>query len=107
DPKPYMGRVVHIAHDCDLALVELESEEDFELAFGGVEPLYIGGIPKLNTTVVAVGYPIGGERISVTRGVVSRIDFRTYSHSAVDNHLTIQGGSKTSADIPSRGDIFF
>ncbi|MEM9281479.1 MAG: trypsin-like peptidase domain-containing protein [Verrucomicrobiota bacterium] len=90
DPKPYMGRVVHIAHDCDLALVELESEEDFELAFGGVEPLYIGGIPKLNTTVVAVGYPIGGERISVTRGVVSRIDFRTYSHSAVDNHLTIQ-----------------
>ena len=28
--------------------------------------------------------------MSVTRGVVSRIDFRTYSHSAVDSHLTIQ-----------------
>ncbi|MEZ5431637.1 MAG: serine protease [Verrucomicrobiales bacterium] len=53
-------------------------------------PLEIGGIPKLNTTVTAVGYPIGGDRISVTRGVVSRIDFRPYSHSAVDNHLTIQ-----------------
>lgn len=90
DPRPYKARVVNIAHDCDLALLELESESDFSSGFKSVEPLYIGGIPKLNTTVVAVGYPIGGERISVTRGVVSRVDFRTYSHSGVDNHLTIQ-----------------
>lgn len=90
DPKPYKARVVSIAHDCDLALLELESPDEFAVAFGDVKPLFIGGIPKLNTTVVAVGYPIGGDRISVTRGVVSRIDFRTYSHSAVDNHLTIQ-----------------
>ena len=90
DPKPYKARVINVAHDCDLALLELESDDEFGAAFSSVEPLFIGGIPKLNTTVVAVGYPIGGERISVTRGVVSRIDFRTYSHSAVDNHLSIQ-----------------
>lgn len=90
DPRPYKARVVNIAHDCDLALLELDSDDEFENAFKSVEPLYIGGIPKLNTTVIAVGYPIGGERISVTRGVVSRVDFRTYAHSAVDNHLTIQ-----------------
>ncbi|MEM7601943.1 MAG: trypsin-like peptidase domain-containing protein [Verrucomicrobiota bacterium] len=90
DPKPYEARVINVAHDCDLALLELESDEEFEGAFANLQPLFIGGIPKLNTTVVAVGYPIGGERISVTRGVVSRIDFRTYSHSSVDNHLSIQ-----------------
>ncbi len=90
DPKPYEARVVNVAHDCDLALLELQSDEEFEGAFANLQPLFIGGIPKLNTTVVAVGYPIGGERISVTRGVVSRIDFRTYSHSSVDNHLSIQ-----------------
>ncbi|MEM9018893.1 MAG: trypsin-like peptidase domain-containing protein, partial [Verrucomicrobiota bacterium] len=90
DPKPFLARVVNVAHDCDLALLELESEEEFRSAFAGINPLFIGGIPKLNTTVVAVGYPIGGERISVTRGVVSRIDFRPYSHSSVDNHLSIQ-----------------
>ncbi|NNE93970.1 MAG: trypsin-like serine protease [Verrucomicrobiales bacterium] len=90
DPRPYKAKTITVAHDCDLALLELESEEEFETAFKGVEPLYIGGVPKLNTTVIAVGYPIGGERISVTRGVVSRIDFRPYSHSGVDNHLTIQ-----------------
>ncbi|HQZ29140.1 MAG: trypsin-like peptidase domain-containing protein [Verrucomicrobiales bacterium] len=90
DPKPYLARVVNVAHDCDLALLELESEIDFETGFKGVKPLFIGGIPKLNTTVVAIGYPIGGDRISVTRGIVSRIDFRAYSHSGVDNHLAIQ-----------------
>jgi S1-C subfamily serine protease len=86
DPKPYKARIVHIAHDCDLAMLELEDYSAFE----GVKPLEFGGIPQLNTTVIAVGYPVGGERISVTRGVVSRIDFRPYSHSAVDYHLTIQ-----------------
>ncbi|MBL9150897.1 MAG: trypsin-like peptidase domain-containing protein [Verrucomicrobiales bacterium] len=90
DPKPYKARVLHVAHDCDLALLEVESTDEFESGFGKVKPLPIGGIPKLNTTVTAIGYPIGGERISVTRGVVSRVDFRPYSHSGVDFHLTIQ-----------------
>lgn len=90
DPKPYKARVVYVAHDCDLALLELESELEFETAFKGIKKLTIGGIPKLNTTVIVVGYPIGGDRISVTRGVVSRVDFRGYTHSSVDNHLAIQ-----------------
>lgn len=86
DPEPHPARVVHIAHDCDLALIEAEDPKHFEK----LKPLTFGGIPKLNTEVSAVGYPIGGERVSVTRGVVSRIDFRPYSHTGVDNHLTIQ-----------------
>ena len=86
DPKPYKARIVHIAHDCDLALLELEDGS----AFADVPPMYLGDIPKLDTTVRAVGYPIGGERMSITRGVVSRIDFRPYSHSRIDAHLTIQ-----------------
>ena len=85
-PELYEAKVLYVAHDCDLALVELKDPTPFE----NVEPLYFGNIPKLNTTVIAVGYPIGGERISVTRGVVSRIDFRPYSHSGVDYHLTVQ-----------------
>lgn len=86
DPKPYLARVLHVAHDCDLAMLEVDDAS----AFANIKPLKIGEIPKLNTTVIAVGYPIGGERISVTRGVVSRIDFRAYSHSGVDQHLAIQ-----------------
>ncbi len=86
DPRPYKARILHIAHDCDLAMLELEDPTPF----ADVPPLQLGDIPRLNTEVIAVGYPIGGQRISVTRGVVSRIDFRPYSHSEVDFHLTIQ-----------------
>ena len=86
DPQPHPARIVFIAHDCDLAIIEAEDGE----AFANTKPLEFGPIPKLNTEVSAIGYPIGGDRISVTRGVVSRIDFRPYSHTGVDSHLTIQ-----------------
>jgi len=86
DPKKYIATVEHIAHDCDLALLKFEDPSFFE----NTQPLAIGGIPELETTVSVFGYPIGGDRLSVTRGVVSRVDFRTYSHSVVDSHLSIQ-----------------
>ena len=87
DAKPHLARIQFIAHDCDLAILALVEPRAFE----GVEPLYLEeALPLLDSEVVAVGYPVGGERISVTRGVVSRIDFRPYSHSGVDQHLTIQ-----------------
>ncbi len=86
DPKPWPARVVHVAHDCDLALLTTVDPKFFE----GTEPLSFGGIPALESTVSVYGYPIGGDRLSVTRGIVSRIDFLTYSHSEVDAHLTIQ-----------------
>tara|TARA_R110002096_G_scaffold91625_14_gene207334 strand:- start:7700 stop:9388 length:1689 start_codon:yes stop_codon:yes gene_type:complete len=86
DPTPYEAEILHIAHDCDLALLRVKDDT----AFRDVEPLRFGGIPQLNSTVIAVGYPIGGQRISVTRGVVSRVDFRSYAHSGVDYHLAVQ-----------------
>jgi S1-C subfamily serine protease len=86
DPNPWEARVLHVAHDCDLALLEVYDETFFE----GTKPLEFGGIPALESTVIAYGYPIGGDRLSVTRGIVSRIDFQPYSHSEVDSHLTIQ-----------------
>jgi S1-C subfamily serine protease len=40
--------------------------------------------------VVTLGYPVGGTRVSSTRGVVSRIDSQLYLHSGVDVHFTVQ-----------------
>ncbi len=88
DPQPYRAKVKHIAHDCDLALLELTQPVK---AFEKVKPLQVGdAVPKLDTTVKVIGFPIGGERITVTRGVVSRVDYQDYSHSGVDQHLAIQ-----------------
>ena len=84
--QKHAARVVHIAHDCDLALLEVENFTPF----AELPHLKFGGMPQLETEVSAIGYPVGGDRLSVTRGVVSRIDFRPYSHSRADSHLVIQ-----------------
>lgn len=85
-PVKYPAKVEHIAHDCDLALLSVENFKDFE-SF----PIFqFGDVPSLESEVRVIGYPIGGDRISVTRGVVSRIDFQAYSHTRADSHLAIQ-----------------
>jgi S1-C subfamily serine protease len=86
DPNKYPAKVLFVAHDCDLALITVNSANFFK----NMQPLKFGGIPELESTVSAYGYPIGGERMSVTTGIVSRIDFQLYTHSSIDQHLAIQ-----------------
>src|SRR6266576_2757655 len=86
DPNKYPAQVQFIANDCDLALITAPAPDFFK----NMIPLKFGGIPALESTVSAYGYPIGGERMSVTTGIVSRIDFQNYTHSSIDQHLAIQ-----------------
>ena len=86
DPNKYPAQVQFIANDCDLALITVPAKDFFK----NMVPLKLGGIPSLESTVSAYGYPIGGERMSVTTGIVSRVDFQLYTHSSVDQHLAIQ-----------------
>src|SRR5204863_9528366 len=86
DPRPYLARVKFIAHDCDLALLEVEDENFFD----GLEPLRFGDLPKVRSAVVTYGYPAGGEQISYTRGVVSRVELQNYAHSGNRAFLTVQ-----------------
>lgn len=83
---PYTAHVEFIAHDCDLALLSVDDPAFFE----GTVPLELGGVPLIESGVSVYGYPLGGERLSVTRGVVSKIDFDLYTHSGLDSHLVIQ-----------------
>ncbi|MDQ3120425.1 MAG: serine protease [Verrucomicrobiota bacterium] len=86
DPNKYPASVLFVANDCDLALIEVASPDSSK----NMVPLAFGGIPELESTVSAYGYPIGGQRMSVTTGIVSRIDFQLYTHSSIDQHLAIQ-----------------
>ena len=83
---PWKARVEFMAHDCDLALLTVEDPSFMENS----TPLALDGVPAIESSVSVYGYPLGGERLSVTRGVVSRIDFDLYTHSGVDSHLVIQ-----------------
>src|ERR1044072_9995515 len=80
DPNKYPAQVQFIANDCDLALITVPAKDFFK----NMRPLKFGGIPVLESTVSAYGYPIGGERMSVTTGIVSPIAFNLYTHHALD-----------------------
>ena len=69
------ARVVAFAPEMDLALLELEDPSFFDER--PALPL-AEGIPKLKETVNVYGYPIGGDQLSITEGIVSRIDFSRY-----------------------------
>jgi len=78
--QKFVAKVLCIGTDCDLALLEVPSEEFWK----GLEPLDIlPGLPKLQDSVAVVGYPTGGESLSVTQGVVSRIDLVEYAQTGV------------------------
>jgi len=83
----FQARVLFVAHDCDLAMLEVIDPRFFD----GTNPLPLAAaMPKLNDEVIVLGYPVGGERLSVTKGVVSRLSYAGYTHSGVDQHLALQ-----------------
>ena len=72
----YHATVLFVDDDADLALVKVEDPKFMV----DITPLEIGETPHVQDDVLAVGYPIGGEDISYTRGIVSRIEDIRYSH---------------------------
>lgn len=86
DPRPYLAKVAFVGPDCDLALLEVEDERFYE----GLVPLEIGDLPEVRSTVVTYGYPAGGEQISYTRGVVSRVELQPYVNIGNRSLLAVQ-----------------
>ena len=86
DSRPVPARVKFIAHDCDLAL--LEPVEPALL--NQVPALALGSVPKLRSPVSTIGYPLGGEQLSITDGIVSRVSYQRYAHHGSARHLLVQ-----------------
>jgi S1-C subfamily serine protease len=67
--------VVAVAPGIDLALLKLEDESFFDTH----PPLARATLlPEIKDAVMAYGYPKGGDNLSITKGIVSRIDFTVY-----------------------------
>ena len=84
--KRYPAQVQFVGHDCDLALVTV-LDPDF---FTDTLPLTFGPLPQINTVVQTCGFPMGGRQISITKGIVSRLETAVYSHSQSSQHLVVQ-----------------
>jgi hypothetical protein len=57
--------------------------------FQGTAPVTFGDMPFKRDKVAVYGFPLGGDELSITEGVVSRIELSTYSHSG-RNLLDVQ-----------------
>lgn len=85
DPKKYIANVKFISHQSDLAIVEVE-DTNF---FNGTKPLKLNEEVKTRDEITVLGYPIGGQTISTTTGIISRIEYTNYVWSG-ESLLAIQ-----------------
>lgn len=76
----YLATVLAIGNECDIAMLTVSDDEFWE----GVTPVQFGDLPALQDAVTVVGYPIGGDTISVTSGVVSRLEILSYVHGSTE-----------------------
>jgi S1-C subfamily serine protease len=83
--KKYLAHIEAVSHQLDLALLSVEDEEFFK----DIEPLEIGKLPFIGDEVSVYGFPLGGDTMSVTNGIVSRVEHQKYAHSG-EYFLTIQ-----------------
>ncbi|KAM6594242.1 hypothetical protein CsatA_001945 [Cannabis sativa] len=76
----YLATVLAIGTECDIAMLTVDDDEFWQ----GVYPVEFGDLPTLQDAVTVVGYPIGGDTISVTSGVVSRIEILSYVYGSTE-----------------------
>ena len=81
----FTAEVLYINQSCDLAVATVHDENFWKVAvcctqcratlLQDLPALEIApSVPNLYDNVMVIGYPLGGDNISVTRGVVSRCD---------------------------------
>lgn len=74
--EKFVAKVTGVCHQSDLAVLTVEDDAFWR----DVDVLEFGDIPELQEPITVIGYPTGGDSISVTKGVVSRIEETYYSH---------------------------
>ena len=73
------------AHEIDLALLKVDAPNFYDQ----LTPIALADLAKAGEVVTALGYPLGGDELSTTKGIVSRLEHRYYTHS-LKSHLQIQ-----------------
>jgi S1-C subfamily serine protease len=90
----YDARVEFVDHDSETALLVVDEPE----FFAGALHARFGGLAVREDKVAVYGFPVGGDELSITQGIVSRIEVRKYRHSqrellAIQTDAAINSGS--------------
>ena len=75
DSRKYKANVKFISEEYDLAMIDVEDKA----FFNGTTTLKLGALPKIEDSLTVYGYPLGGDKLSTTRGIVSRMEHNTYT----------------------------
>jgi hypothetical protein len=104
----HQAKVYAVGHECDLAVLTVEdpafwadariaplaeSSAPIDLTPKSIRteknatekrvtPLRMGDVPDLQAHVTVMGFPQGGDNLSITRGVVSRVELTNYVHGS-------------------------
>lgn len=74
------AEVIGISQAMDLAVIRIRKDSEREEFHANHPHLEIAdALPSIGSTVQAIGYPMGGEQVSITEGVVSRIEYADYN----------------------------
>lgn len=76
-PKKYLARPLFVSHEADLAILTVDDPE----FFSDLKPLSLGKLPKPLQEVSVYGYPFGGNSLSITKGILSRVEHQYYAHA--------------------------
>jgi S1-C subfamily serine protease len=75
-----------IAPGIDLAVLKLSNEAIFDTR----PPLILDdSLPKIKNTVNAYGFPVGGEQLSVTEGIISRVEYVSYADTEIGMRIQV------------------
>ena len=85
DVDKHEARILSICHQVDIAILTIDDNKFWE----GADVITFGRLPSMHQHVDVIGYPTGGNTVCITSGVVSRIDFTSYTQSREAN-LCIQ-----------------
>jgi len=78
--RKHQAKLIAVSHDADLALLSVDDPSFFH----GVKPIKFGSLPEIEQEVIVCGFPEGGDTLSTTKGVISRIENQRYVHSWIE-----------------------
>ena len=86
DSKKYEASIKYISNQVDLAILEIKDKNFFI----DTTPLELTEDVKVKDSVTALGYPLGGNNLSTTNGIISRIEYSSYVWNPFASYLAIQ-----------------
>lgn len=104
--KKYVAKVKYVSHQADLALLEVEDKSFFK----GTIPLQFTEDTKTGDNITVLGYPVGGDSLSTTKGTTSRIELHSYVWSyewmlTIQVDAAINSGNSGGAALNDKGEI--